>query len=199
MIKIARNRSKWPKPALQVIANWCARREGIQDAVLVFHGTGKKNYRSHVRWFGRAAYTIGFIRVKLFRRYNPRNRRKGAWPYYETYSKAMPRVPRRYETRLELLVAILSHEFHHLADDGNPKKNLGVKISLIEHRCEVASSEAQEAFKREWPSIRERIYVAMRIDREAEKVRKAMRFAAAARTMSQRPVTSLRDTMRLRR
>jgi hypothetical protein len=136
------NRSQWPTWALKVLCRWVAARSDVpRRYTFTFRSTSRGGWRGTGAKFWQT--------IRLARRYRPA---KG-WPMtsrYYTAGKTRSNFPEvTHRTNLELLVGLMCHEARH-------------STTHDEFLCEVAEVKGLEAFRLEWPIIRQRLKEARR-------------------------------------
>lgn len=157
------NRSKWPTPALRVLCKWIAKREQLpKHYAFLFRATNDRHSWRGVGWWSRQT-------VKLSRRHF------GPYPYTKKDHRFKWSVPFQLLSRVETLVYLIAHEAHH-STKGHPSKfeTTGGRTDRagMEFRCNTAGFEAVKALRLEWPTLRTKIYTAMRRERDRLKASK---------------------------
>jgi hypothetical protein len=158
------NRSKWPTPALRVLCKWIVKREpDLPDHyAFLFRATNDRHSWRGVGWKSRQT-------VRLSRRHF------GPYPYTKKDHRFKWSVPFEFRSRLETLVYLIAHEAHH-STKGHPrefeKSNGRTDRAAMEFHCNNAGFEAVKALRIEWPTLRTKIYAAMRRERDRLKTSK---------------------------
>ena len=165
------NKSRWPTPAIEIIAKWVARAAGITWDYKVTLSDRGHGWNGHgAKHFQRSYFARDFNR----RRHGKPTIMPGLWPYSNKDHRFQWSENQTFRTRLELLVFLLAHEAVH-ATSGHPneyrEKGRTDKAGM-EFHCDTRGYRIMQKFHEAWPTIRPLVYAAMRKSRDM-KLRKA--------------------------
>ena len=159
------NRSRWPNWFVHPMARWIAERAGIAWA-----------YRLELPnasvWAGRGGYNGSRCRV-------PRKgyARDGKYPALITETR-FKTLKQAHEVRsaMESWVYLVAHEMYHATGGARHKHRKGgrTNVYMMEYQCNEFANKCVEAFRAEWPALRDSMMHGLRMSR-ARRLRRTRR------------------------